>query len=60
MALSRHPQTVSEHNWYYEEARGIRVVHEVHDSKGEYLQTDQFRIPWWQLRKSLGRKDAAK
>lgn len=59
MGLSHNPQSVSKKTWYYEEPRGILVVHEARDEKtGAWIQTDQFKIPWWRLRKSLKRKDS--
>jgi hypothetical protein len=48
------PQNIDEHNWYYEEKKGIVIVHEVME-KARYIRTDQFVIPWAKLRKSVKR-----
>ena len=54
--LSRQPQAINERNWYYEEYSGIMIVHEVVDKNGNYVQTDQFKIPWKKLLVSCERK----
>ena len=59
---SMRPQRIDNSNWYYEEKRGIEVIHEVYASDEKdvkYLRTDHIMIPWAKLRKSLARKDAA-
>lgn len=44
--------------WWYEDPKGITVVHEIrHGSKGWYERTDSFVIPWWVIRRALARKD---
>lgn len=53
--LSREPQNIDKHNWYYEEYSGITVVHEV-IVKGKLVQTDQFKISWKKLLASCERK----
>ena len=59
MMLSRKPQHITEHLWYYEEKRGILIVHEIRDNEGKYIRTDQITIPWRKLRNSLKRKDSS-
>lgn len=54
--LSKNPQPIDEHNWYYEEHTGIVLVHEVIVPSGELLQTDQIKVPWKKLLESLERK----
>lgn len=49
MALNREPQTVDKETWYYEERKGLLVVHEIRLEDGGYLRTDQFVIPWRML-----------
>ncbi len=56
--LSLEPQNVTKELWYYEEPKGILIVHEIY-SKNEYLRTDQLLIPWKMIRASLKRKDNA-
>ena len=55
--LSNSPQHVDEDTWFYEERRGILVVRRVYNAGGEFVQTEQFMIPWSKLRASLNRKD---
>jgi hypothetical protein len=55
MSFSLKPQHVNEGNWYYENAKSITVVHEVFDRNGNYVQTDQFKIPLSKLKKSIKR-----
>jgi hypothetical protein len=53
---SLNPQIIDEHNWYYEEANKIVLIHEVRDLKdGKCIRTDQIEIPWRKLIKSLAR-----
>ena len=64
MTLSRKSQNIDDYNWYYEEPKGIVVVHEVRHNKeggGPYIRTDILPlIPWRQIRISLKRKDKKK
>lgn len=54
--LSRSPQTISERDWYYEEPNNLLLVHEVRDVKTDaYICTEQIKIPWSMIRKSVGR-----
>jgi hypothetical protein len=50
------PIHIDKHNWYYEEAKGIWFVHEVHDKEGNYIQTDHYVISWKILLESIKRK----
>ena len=56
MSLRLEPMKIDDDNWYYEEKKGICVVHQVKDGKREYLKTDQFYIPWKRLLESVKRK----
>ena len=56
MALRDKPMTIDNDNWYYEENKGVCIVHRVEDSSGNYLRTDQFYIPWKKLLESIRRK----
>ena len=48
-----HPQHIDERNWYYLVGKEVLFVHEVLDEAGNYLQTDQFRVPLSLIKKSL-------
>ena len=51
---SLYPQTIDEHNWYYEYPHYIEIIHEVY--KGSFwVRTDHIKIPKWKLKKSLKR-----
>lgn len=52
---SKEPQTVNVDTWFYDGKRGITVVHEARTKAGEYIQTDQFLIPWSKLEAALKR-----
>ena len=55
-ALSDKPQDLGEHDWYYEEKKNITLVHEVLDLKtGAYIRTDQIKIPWPKMFRSIHR-----
>ena len=55
MSRSNEPQNVAEGTWYYEERKGLLVVHEVRDPKGRLLQVEQFTIPWRTIAASVKR-----
>jgi len=50
MKLSRNPQKLGPHDWYYEEPKGIEIIHEEADHHFIHI-----RIPWWRLKRSLAR-----
>jgi hypothetical protein len=47
------PVSINEFVWFYRNQKSIEVIHELRDSKGNYMRTDTIRIP---LRKILGSK----
>jgi hypothetical protein len=51
------PMNIDEDNWYYEERRGIVIVHQHRDSEGNIVSGSQITIPWRKLRASLNRYD---
>lgn len=53
MRLTNEPQDVDRHNWFYEQKDGILVVHEAVDGNGTWTKTDQFIIPWRELKISM-------
>lgn len=54
--LSNHPQTIDKNNWYYEYRGHIKLIHMVYDDDGNYIQTDQIKIPWKRLSRSEKRR----
>lgn len=54
MAGSREPQDLGRHDWYYEEKTHLLLVHEVYKD-GEYVRTDQVKIPWRKIKRSIDR-----
>jgi hypothetical protein len=52
--MSNEPQKIDEQNWYYEERRGVCLVHEVW-IEGRHVRTDQVYIPWRLLRATMKR-----
>jgi len=55
MILRLTAMPIDEHNWYYEEKKGISFVHEVY-LNDKYLRTDIVLIPWKRLLESVRRK----
>jgi hypothetical protein len=53
------PQDIDDRTWYYEDKEGIGVVRRIHVD-GVFHHTDQFKIPWEMVRRSLARKDHRK
>lgn len=53
--LSLDPQEVNQFLWYYEENKGLNIVHEIRDSQGGYLRTDQILIPWSKIERTYVR-----
>ncbi len=47
------PQHISDTTWFYDDRRGLLVVHEFRGPRNEYLRTDQFIIPWAKVRAAL-------
>lgn len=52
---SLEPQKVDDETWFYDDRRGLLVVHEFRGPHNEYLRTDQFIIPWEKVRAALDR-----
>lgn len=53
--LRREPMNIDAENWFYEEKRGIRFVHEVRTANA-YIRTDQILIPWKALEQAVERR----
>jgi len=63
MTLKRTPMRIDLYNWYYEDTKGITLVHQVWESTlytQRFLQTDAILIPWRKLRESVERKYGGK
>lgn len=58
MAASLQPQKVRETDWYYEQKSHMLLVHEVYSSSGNYICTEQVKIPWRKIEASLKRVKA--
>lgn len=57
MSLRDTSINIDKHNWYYEEEKGVCLVHQVCDrNTGDLLRTDQIYIPWKRLLESVNRK----
>jgi hypothetical protein len=56
MTLKLEPMRIDEHNWYYEEDKGICCVHEVLDKMGYNQKIDMWYIPWKKVLESVRRK----
>ena len=54
---SNEPQTISKTAWYYEEPKGIEVIHEIRDADSKFIKCEHIRIPYRLLRKTLARVD---
>jgi hypothetical protein len=52
------PINIDKSSWFYDQPRGILVVHEARNKVGDYLQTDQFTISWAKIRAALKRHDS--
>lgn len=40
------PQSINAETWFYEDRKGLLIVHEVRTDADAYVRTDQFLIPW--------------
>lgn len=40
------PQRIDDETWFYEDRKGLLVVHEIRTDDGHYIRADQFVIPW--------------
>lgn len=55
--LSLDPQSIDDANWYYEERKGLTLVHEVRNAtSGTLIRTDTVTIPWAMLAATFRRK----
>lgn len=49
------PKTIDPNTWFYDDAKGILVVHEVRYPNGALIKTDQFIIPWRKVMSAVNR-----
>ena len=52
---SLHPQKVNNQFWYYEGKRHFIFIYEVRTKLGNYIQTDQIKVPVGKLKRSIAR-----
>jgi|JI10StandDraft_1071094.scaffolds.fasta_scaffold151030_8 hypothetical protein len=55
MPASIEPQQIDNSTWYYEMTTHLLLVREVRDKQGNYIQTEQFKLPWRQIEASRRR-----
>lgn len=55
MAASREPQNLNDRSWYYEYPTYLWLVHEVRDGTGNYVCSENIKIPWRMLKRSMAR-----
>ena len=53
--LSLKPFHLTKEWWYYEDSKGIEILHEI-KAKGKYVRTDNITIPWRKILASVKRK----
>jgi hypothetical protein len=49
------PQNIDENNWYYEEKKGVEIIHQVTSSAQNCVRTDSILIPWEKLTDTVRR-----
>jgi hypothetical protein len=54
------PHKITKNDWFYEERTGLLLVHEVYSPLGNYICTEQVKLPWRKLEASLKRWQARK
>lgn len=54
--LKDQPIIIDDENWYYEEIKGLCMVHQVKDTEGTLITTDTFYVPWKKVLESVRRK----
>ena len=42
--INPNPQTINDHNWFYDGEKKLTFVHEVYGKNGQFLQTDSFSV----------------
>ena len=57
--LSLDPHEITPDVWYYEDPKGIELVHRI-TVKGIYIRTDSIVIPWRKIEASFKRYDKAR
>lgn len=50
------PQHIDDETWFYEDRKGLLIVHEIRTA-GSYVRTDQFMIPWQKLTAAVRRHE---
>jgi hypothetical protein len=55
--LSFSPQKLNDEWWYYEEKKGIEIIHPIWSEDRIYIGTHSVIIPWRKIEMSLKRKN---
>ena len=58
MASNSGPYDINEDVWYYEEKKGLILVHQIRNKNGDYICTAQIDLPWRKIEASLLRQKA--
>lgn len=58
MALSRKPHYIGKSTWFYDDPKGLLVVHEARTKSNAFIQADQFIISWRMIANALKRKNS--
>lgn len=40
------PHNINDVTWFYDDRKGLLVIHEIRGADSSYIRTDQFVIPW--------------
>jgi hypothetical protein len=49
----RKPHKITKHDWYYVYPRYLWLVHDCVNNNGIYMQTDQIKVPWKMIERSI-------
>jgi len=56
LALSNNPQPIDNQTWFYDDKKGLLIVHEFRDVHHNYQGCDQFIIPWRKIEAARKRR----
>ena len=54
------PISVDRETWLYAEGKGLCVVRQIRNPKGELIQSDIFYLPWSKIELAVSKKPARK
>ena len=58
--LNREPVTIDKLTWFYEERKGINLVHEERAQDGAYIRTVQIILPYGKVKRAMARITAVR